>query len=241
MEPTQTQTQNEATDKKQEWANLSDEEEEDQQNAGNQDAVKKPKTKKKTGQAKPQKKGNNIFDVLDVEEDEDEPEQKKEKKENSSVREFASVKKEEAKPQAQISKKEQKKKELEEFDKILNEFKTEAGVPETAAPQESQKATEQPAVAAAGEGEAKKKKKKKTEKKAEEKAEEKAPEEEKQPEGTQPTQHIDVEKRIQEIIKAKAKPGQGPKKQASNLDNAKQEILARQQKEKKSKKKYEDL
>jgi len=238
MEPTQ--TQNEATDKKQEWANLSDEEEEEQQNAGTQDATKKPKTKKKTGQAKPQKKGNNIFDALDVEEDEDEPEQKKEGKESSSIREFASGKREEAKPQVQISKKEQKKKELEEFDKILNEFKTEAGVPETAAAQESQKATEQPAVAG-GEGEAKKKKKKKTEKKAEEKTEEKAPEEEKQPESTQPTQHIDVEKRIQEIIKAKAKPGQGPKKQASNLDNAKQEILARQQKEKKNKKKYEDL
>ena len=115
-------------------------------------------------------------------------------------------------------------------------FPAEAGIPEAPATQETEKATEQPAVAT-GEGDAKKKKKKKAEKKTEEKA----PEEEKQAESTQAPQTIDVEKRIQEIIKNKSKPAQGPKKQASNLDNAKQEILARQQKEKKSKKKDEDL
>lgn len=82
----------------------------------------------------------------------------------------------------------------------------------------------------------KKKKKKEGEKKAEQ-AEEKT-EESKQPESNQP---IDVEKKIQEIIKKKAAQHSHQTKKAPSLEAAKQEILARTQAKKPKKKVDYDL
>ena len=112
-----------------------------------------------------------------------------------------------------------------------------ATLPEDVKPVAEQKEEAKPETTGeAGEKSEAKKKKKKKEKKEGEKETTENKEEAK--EETKPTEPIDVEKRIQEIMKNKAKAGQS-KKQGLNLDSAKQEILARQQK--KTKKKYEDL
>lgn len=90
------------------------------------------------------------------------------------------------------------------------------------------------------EKEKEKKKKKAAEKKEKEAAEAKPAEEKKEAE-TQPAGPVDVEKRIQEIMKNKVKQTNQPKKSGPNLEAAKKEILARQGKKTTDKKKDYDL
>lgn len=87
-----------------------------------------------------------------------------------------------------------------------------------------------------GEGKKKKKKKKEGEKKEDEKEAKEEETKQQEPAATQP---VDVEKKIQEIMKKKAQTQGATKKTGTALEAAKQEILARQNAAKKSKKKVD--
>lgn len=268
------QAKNEVKPKKVDWGEISsDEEDEDEQRRAQAKAKKKAQSKTATS-TKTKGKGirqdsqlaNNIFLLQDSDDgdfsDEDEKARKKEKDSGPSLKDFIKSNQTEVKDKAAaplISKKEQKKKEMEEFDKILSEYAQANNTATPATTEGTSTEVKQPEDTKTNEADAEAKKKKKKNKNKKKDAPEDATaaattttatSQEEQKEGEIPAQKeaapqtpADVEAKIQELMKKKAAAAkkQADSKKGPNLDSVKQQILQRQQNAKKSdKKKFEE-